>query len=169
MLRVLAISAVAAFLLAPGPVGAHVGSIEPAVLEAPAPLTPSETTNLHHVLVAGHATDLPWPIALMALLAAAALTRRRSRRLVAAVLALLIAILGVEAAVHSVHHALGGDPVACPTASIAAHLHGTTVVALAAEEPIKQVGAVATPSDQLIASFRPLDPSQPRAPPFPLV
>jgi hypothetical protein len=167
MLRVLALVALTALLLAPGPVNAHIGGVDPAVFEAVAPPTPSETTNLHHVLVGGRATDAPWPIALLVLLAAVALARQRPRRVVATVLVLLVAILGLEAAVHSVHHALGGDdPVACPTASIAAHLHGTTVVALAV---VAQVGAVAAPSDPLLALFRPFDPSQPRAPPFPLV
>ena len=169
MLRVVALVALAAFLLAPGPADAHLGSVERAAFEAPAPPTPSEPTRVDHVLVAGHASDIPWPIALMSLLAAAALARRRPRRLVAAVLVLLVAILGLEAAVHSVHHAPGADPVACPAASIAAHLHGTTVVALAIEEPVQLVGAVAAPSDPLLASFRPLDPSRPRAPPSPLV
>ncbi len=165
MLRVLGIIALAVSLLAPGPADAHNGGVERAVFEAPQLPAPSVPTGPQHVLVAGDPADVPWPIALMVLLAAAALARRRSRGLVAAVLVLLVATFGVEAAVHSVHHALGGDPVACPTASIAAHLHGTTGVALALDEPIHRVGAAAAPSDSLLASFRPLDPSQPRAPP----
>jgi hypothetical protein len=64
---------------------------------------------------------------------------------------------------------LGSDPVACPTASIAGHLDGTTVVVLALDEPIHRIGAIAAPSDPLLGSVRPLDPSQPRAPPAPLV
>src|SRR6185436_8199959 len=120
------------------------------------------------VLVAGRSTDFPWPIALIVLFAAATLTRRRPRGLVAAVLVLLIAILGVEAAVHSVHHAPGGQPVACPTASVAAHLDGTTVVALTLDEPVHPVGTAAVLSGPLLDSLRSLDPSQPRAPPFAL-
>jgi hypothetical protein len=165
MLRVLAIIAVAASLLASGPADAHVRGAEPAVFKAAPTSLPSEATAQHHVLVARDAADVPWPIALTVLLAVAALARRRSRRLVAAVLALLVALFGVEAAVHSVHHAAGSDPVACPTASIAGHLHGTTVVAPALEQPIHLVGVVAVPADPLLSPLRSLDPSQPRAPP----
>jgi hypothetical protein len=169
MLRNLAFIALAASLLAPGPADAHNGGVERAAFEAPQLPAPSVPTAPHHVLVAGDPADISWPIALTVLLAAAALARRRSRGLVAAVLVLLVATFGIEAAVHSVHHAPGSDPVACPTASIAAHLHGTTVVALAFDEPIHRVDAAAAPSDPLLASLRSLDPSQPRAPPFSLV
>jgi hypothetical protein len=169
MLRVLAIIALAASLLAPGPADAHVGGVERVVFEAPQLPTPAEPLGLHHFLAANDQVDLSWPLALVALLAAACLIRRRSRRLVVAALVLLVAIFGVEAALHSVHHLLGSDPVACPTASIAGHLDGTTVVVLALDEPIHRIGAIAAPSDPLLASVRPLDPSQPRAPPAPLV
>jgi hypothetical protein len=168
MLRVLAMLALAAFVLAAGPADAHVGSAERAVFEAPELPAVSEASGPTQLLVAGRSTDLPWPIALIVLLAAATLTRRRSRGLVAAVLVLLIAILGVEAAVHSVHHAAGGQPVACPTASVAAHLDGTTVVALTLDEPVHPVGTAAVLSGPLRDSLRSLDPSQPRAPPFAL-
>ncbi len=168
MLRILAILALAASILAAGPAYAHVGSAERAVFEAPELPLSSEAAGPTQLLVAGDRTDFPWPIVLIALLAAASLVRGRSRRLVAAVLILLIAVLGAEAAVHSVHHAHGGQPVACPTASIAAHLDGTTVVALALDEPVQRVGTAAIPSDPILASLRSLDPSQPRAPPFAL-
>ncbi len=69
---------------------------------------------------------------------------------------------------HSVHHASGGQPVACPTASVAAHLDGTTVVALALDEPVHPVGTATVLSGPRLASLRSLDPSQPRAPPFAL-
>jgi hypothetical protein len=168
MLRVLAMLAVAAFVLAAGPADAHVGSAERAAFEAPELPAVSEASAPTQFLVAGRSIDFPWPIALIVLLAAATLTRRRSRGLVAAVLVLLIAILGVEAAVHSVHHAPGGQPVACPTASVAAHLDGTTVVALTLDEPVHPVGTAAVLSGPLLDSLRSLDPSQPRAPPFAL-
>jgi hypothetical protein len=71
--------------------------------------------------------------------------------------------------VHSVHHASDGDPVACPTASFAAHVDGITAAALALDAPVHLVGAVAVPSGRHLASLRSLDPSQPRAPPAPLV
>jgi hypothetical protein len=168
MLRVLAILALAASILTSAPADAHVGNAERAAFEAPELTTVAEATGPAQFFIAGGSTDFPWPIAVMAFLAAAALVRRRSRRLVAAILVLLIAILGVEAAVHSVHHGVGGQPVTCPTASVAAHLHGTTVVALALDEPVHPVGTAAVPSELLLASFRSLDPSRPRAPPFAL-
>src|SRR6185369_3345036 len=102
MLRVLAMLALAAFVLAEGPADAHVGSAERAAFEAPELPAASEASGPTQFLVAGRSTDFPWPIALIVLFAAATLTRRRPRGLVAAVLVLLIAILGVEAAVHSV-------------------------------------------------------------------
>jgi hypothetical protein len=168
MLRVLAMLALAAFVLAAGPADAHVGSAERAVFETPELLAASEATSPPQFFVAGDSTDFRWPISLIALLTALALIRRRSRRLVAAVLVLLIAVLGVEAAVHSVHHASGGQPVACPTASVAAHLNGTTVAMLALDEPVHPVGTATDPSGSHLASLRSLDPSQPRAPPFAL-
>ena len=135
MLRVLAMLALAAFVLASGPADAHVGSAERVAFEAPELPAASEAAVPTQLLIANGSTEFPWPLTLIALLAAAALVRRRSRGLVAAVLVLLIAILGVEAAVHSVHHAPGSQPVACPTASVAAHLDGTTVVALTWTSP----------------------------------
>jgi hypothetical protein len=168
MLRVLAMLAVAAFVLAAGPADAHVGSAERTVFEAPELPAASEASGPTQLLAADRSTDFPWPIALIVLLATATLTRRRCRGLVAAVLVLLIAILGVEAAVHSVHHAPGGQLAACPTASIAAHLDGTTVVALTLDEPVHPVGTAAVQSGPLLDSHRSLDPSQPRAPPFAL-
>jgi disulfide bond formation protein DsbB len=119
--------------------------------------------------VAGDSTGFPWPIVLIALLAAAALARRRSRRIVAAALTVLLAIMTVEAAVHSVHHVADNAPVACPTASIAAHLDGTTVTALALDEPIHRVDALTARTEPLLVSLRSLDASNPRAPPAPLV
>jgi len=153
---------------AAAPVDAHVAVAERAAFEAPESLPPVAAPAPTHFLVAGDAGGFPWPLALMALLAGASLARRRSRRLVAAALVLLLAILAVEAAVHSVHHALGREHVACATASVAAHLDGTTVAAPALDQPIHRVGAVAAASDALLASLRSLDASQPRAPPAPL-
>jgi len=168
MVRVLALLALAAVALAAGPVDAHVGVAERAAFEAPQSLAPVAAPTPIHFLIAGDAGGFPWPLVLMALLGAS-FARRRSRRLVAAGLVALLAILAVEAAVHSVHHALGREAVACPTASVAAHLDGSTVAAPALDQPIHRVGAVATASDPLLASLRALDASHPRAPPAPLV
>jgi len=167
MLRVVAMLVLAAAVLIAGPAGAHVGSIERSAFEAPDLPAPTAASS-SQFLIAGEATDFPWPIVLIALLAAAALARRRSRRVVAAALTVLLAIMAVEAAVHSVHHA-GTNAVACPTASIAAHLHGTTIAALALDAPIDRVGALTAPTEPLLASLRSLDASNPRAPPLPLV
>ncbi len=165
MLRVLALVALAALLLAPGPADAHVAGVERAVFEAPELPAVAEATAPTQFFVADQSTDFAWPVVLIALLAAGALVRWRSRKLVAGILVLLVAVLGVEAALHSVHHALGGQPATCPTASIAGHLHGTTVVVLAVEGPVLRVGTVAAPSDPLLASLLSVDQPQPRAPP----
>ena len=166
MLRGLAILAATVFVLAAGPVDAHVGGAERAALEAPELLPTSAPAGPAQLFAAGDGIDFPWPLAVIAALAAASLIRPRSRRLVAVVLVLLIAILSVEAVVHSVPHA--GQPVACPTASIAAHLHGTTVMAPALDQPLHLIGAATVEVDRRLISFRSLDPSQPRAPPFAL-
>jgi hypothetical protein len=168
MLRVLAFVALAACILVSGPADAHVGSVERSAFEAPELPAPA-AAPANPLFVAGDSTRFPWLIVLIAVLAVAALARRRSRRVVAAILTLLLAIMAVEAAVHSVHHVAGTNPVACPTASIAAHLDGTTVAALALDQPIHRVGALAAPTDPVLASPRPLDASNPRAPPLPLV
>jgi hypothetical protein len=168
MLRVLAILAVTACVLASGPAHAHVGPAERAAFEAPDLAAASHATGPSHFLVAGDATEFPWQLALIALAAALALGRRRSRAVIAAALVVLMAVLAVEAAVHSVHHSLRSDPVACPTASVAAHLDGTTVAALALDQPVDRVGAAAIESVPFLASLRSLDPSQPRAPPLAL-
>ena len=169
MLRVLAILALAASLWAAGPADAHVGGVERAAFEAPEVQAPSAAPTPTHFLVAADSAAFPWPIVAVALLAAALVARRRSRRLLATSLVILLVILAVEAALHSVHHALGREPVACPTASVAAHLDGTETVSPALDQPIHRVGAVAVAPDPLLASLRSLDASHPRAPPAPLV
>jgi len=168
MLPPLALLVLAATVLIAGPADAHVGSVERSAFEAPELPAPA-AAYASQLLVAGDATGFPWPVVLIALLAVAAVARPRSRRVVAAVLTLFLAVMAVEAAVHSVHHVAGANPVACPTASIAAHLDGTTVVALALDEPIHRVGALTAPTEPLLGSLRSLDASNPRAPPVPLV
>jgi len=168
MLRPLALLVLAAAVLIAGPADAHVGSLERSAFEAPELPAPA-VAHPSELFVAGDAAAGPWPVVLIAVLAAAVLARRRPQHVVAAVLTLLLAIMTIEAAVHSVHHVAGTDPVACPTASIAAHLDGTTVAALAFEEPIHRADALTAPTEPLLASLRSLDASNPRAPPFPLV
>ena len=160
--------ALAACVMIVGPAYGHVGSVERSAFEAPELPAPAASDPSQFIL-AGEATDFPWPIVLIALLATTTLARRRSRRVVAAALTVLLAIMAVEAAVHSVHHIDGNHPVACPTASIAAHLDGTTVVALALDEPIHRVGALTARNEPRVGSLRSLEASNPRAPPFPLI
>ena len=169
MLRTLVLLVLAASVLVAGSADAHVGGLERAAFEAPELPAQAVTSSPTHFLIAGDATSFPWPMVLMALLAATALGRRRSRQLVAAGLVVLLAVLGVEAAIHSVHHAPGSEPVACPTASMAAHLDGTEAVSPAVDLPIDHVGAVAATSAPRVAALRSLDASHPRAPPAPLV
>ena len=170
MLQVVAILALTALLSAAGTAAAHVAEVERVAFEAPQLPVAAEPTRLEHVVVAADPTEIPWAILMAALLAGTALVRRRSRRTVGLALACLLASFAIEAAVHSAHpHVAGADPVACPTASVAAHLHGTSVATLALDEPVQRIGAVAAPADPLSAALRSLDPSSPRAPPSPLV
>ena len=67
MLRVLAIIAVAASLLAAAPADAHVGGVERAVFEAPELPTPAEPIGPLTVLGVDDQANVPWPIALVAL------------------------------------------------------------------------------------------------------
>ncbi|HKQ67440.1 MAG TPA: hypothetical protein VJZ73_20645 [Methylomirabilota bacterium] len=166
MLRFLAILAVIAAFSAAGPAEAHVGLVDRAVFEAPQPPAPAQPTG-HDVLVADDRTNPPVGIVIAGLLLAVSLARRRPRRPVVAALALLVAVLGLESAVHSVHH--GDEPVACATASAAAHLDGTTVALVALDAPILWIGAIVASFDPLCVALRSLDPSHPRAPPAPLV
>jgi len=170
MLRVVAMLALTALLSAAGTAAAHVGGVERVAFEAPQLPIADEPTQVEHVVAAADPTEIPWALPIAALLVGAALVRRRSRRTVALGLACLLAIFAVEAAVHSAHHHVAGaDPVACPTASVAAHLDGTSVATLALDEPVQRIGAVAAPADPVFAALRSLDPSSPRAPPSPLV
>ncbi len=169
MLRVVAILALTALLLAAGTAAAHVGGVERVAFEAPQLPIAAEPSRLEHVVAAADPTETPWAIPMAALLVGTALVRRRSRRTVALALACLLAIFAIEAAVHSAHHHVGdADPVACPTASVAAHLDGTSVATPALDDLVQRIGAVAAPADPLFAALRSLDPSSPRAPPSPL-
>ena len=82
-----------------------------------------------------------WPFVLALASIIGALARRRSRRVAAAALAVVLVVFAVESAQHTVHHAFNDRTVACPTALIATHLNGTTVEGLAVDAPILLVGA----------------------------
>ncbi|PYN28953.1 MAG: hypothetical protein DMD98_21690 [Candidatus Rokuibacteriota bacterium] len=102
-------------------------------------------------------------LALVAL--ACASGRRRARRIVAAVLGLLLAVLAFESGVHSVHHAAAAAPSHCAVASAVAHLTGdvaATLDALPAPAAQRRSGAH---SDDRASVVRPLRPDSGRAPP----
>jgi hypothetical protein len=96
--------------------------------------------------------------------------RRRSRRALAVGLALLLAILAFEGALHSVHHGLGDKQYAgCAVAAVSAHL--AAVSADGAVDPaliLIGAGAPAHP-DPVSPRIRPPGPCQDRAPPIPAV
>jgi predicted membrane protein len=99
-------------------------------------------------------------------LAALALLFRVPRRLVTAVLIVLLAVLAFETGVHAVHHIGDGRTTArCPVASMAPHLGGTTVTpatsGLALQPSVD--GVVVT--DALVPVLRSLGPAQGRSPP----
>ena len=102
-------------------------------------------------------------LALVAL--ACASGRRRARRIVAAVLGLLLAVLAFESGVHSVHHAAAAAPSHCAVASAVAHLTGDVAATLdALPAPAAQRRSGAHPDDRA-SVVRPLRPDSGRAPP----
>src|SRR5256712_12103060 len=88
------------------------------------------TSDLRPDVVATPQSDPLWSVLLLAVLAPA-LRRRRSPRLVAGLLVVLVGVLAFETALHSVHHGLGDQRMACSTAAVAPPLHGTTAGPLA--------------------------------------
>src|SRR5881628_2928250 len=127
--RVVAVLAALAVLLlgGVGPASAHEPLEEPVVL-APTTL-PGPDTSIASQAAGSHASSaMPWPILMMVIVGSVALIPRRAPRLVVAALAVVLTVFGVESALHSVHHVFDNNSaVACPTASIAAHLNGTTI------------------------------------------
>ncbi len=102
-------------------------------------------------------------LALVAL--ACASGRRRARRIVAAGLGLLLAVLTFESGVHSVHHPAAADPSHCAVASAVAHLSGDVAATLdALPAPAAQRRSGAHPDDRA-SVVRPLRPDSGRAPP----
>jgi len=112
---------------------------------------------------------MPWPILMMVIVGSAALARRRAPRLIVAALIVVLTVFGVESALHSVHHAFDDRAVACPTASIAAHLDSTTIEGPAVEVPMLPMGATLAAPDPGISPLSPFDPPHGRAPPSALV
>ena len=170
-LRVVAVLAALAVLLlgGVGPASAHEPIEEPVVL-APQTTSPGPDTSVASQAADSHASSaMPWPILMMVIVGSAALASRRAPRLIVAALIVVLTVFGVESALHSVHHVFDNSAVACPTASIAAHLNGTTIEGPAVEVPMLPVGAMLAAPEPGISPLSPFDPPHGRAPPSALV
>jgi len=169
--RVVAVLAALAVLLlgGVGPASAHEPVEEPAVL-APQTTSPGTDTSIASQAAGSHASSaMPWPMLMMVIVGSVALVPRRAPRLVVAALAVVLTVFGVESALHSVHHVFDNSAVACPTASIAAHLNGTTIEGPTVEIPMLPVSATLAAPDPGISPLSPFDPPHGRAPPSALV
>ena len=114
---------------------------------------------------AGAAALVAGALALALVALACASGRRRARRIVAAGLGLLLAVLTFESGVHSVHHPAAADPSHCAVASAVAHLSGDVAATLdALPAPAAQRRSGAHPDDRA-SVVRPLRPDSGRAPP----
>jgi len=170
--RVVAVLAALAVLLlgGVGPASAHEPLEDPVVL-APQTTLPGPDTSIASQAAGSHASSaMPWPMLMMVIVGSVALVPRRAPRLVVAALAVVLTVFGVESALHSVHHVFDNNSaVACPTASIAAHLNGTTIEGPTVEIPMLPVGATLAAPDPGISPLSPFDPPHGRAPPSALV
>ena len=165
MLRVVALTATLAVLLlgGAGTVGAHPELAESLGLAS----SPAVPGGLDELRAAGayDSTAIAWPFVLALASIIGVLARRRSRRVAAAALAVVLVVFAVESAQHTVHHAFNDRPVACPTALIATHLNGTTVEGLAVDAPILLVGARLDSPDQRVSPLGSFALQHGRAPP----
>ena len=170
MLRVAALTVALAVLLlgGAGSVFAHPRVVEPLVA-APLPTSAADTSTALRAAGALESFETSWAIVLAVFLGSAVLVRPRSLRIAAAGLVVLLSVFAVETALHSVHHGLHDGPVACPTASIAAQICGTTIDALTLEAPLAPAGLLRVAPGRGLSSLRPLDPPHGRAPPSALV
>ena len=157
----LVLTLVAALVLAGvGAAGAH--GPAPA-LSAAAPVAPAPAASLAAAAPVADVPLWPWlaPLALLPLLG-----RRRTRKVVATALAIVVVVFAAESAVHSIHHGLGGERSAvCPVASAATHVAGTDVETVAVEGPAPALDPAVQESDPLASKLRQLGPHQGRAPP----
>jgi len=122
------------------------------------------TSDLRPDVVATPQSDPLWSVLVLAGLASA-LVRRRSRWIVAGLLVVLVGVLAFETALHSVHHGLGDQRMACSTAAVAPHIHGTTAGLLAIDAPILQVCPTPATPEPLVCPLRPVESQHDRSPP----
>jgi hypothetical protein len=164
--RALVAILVAAVVL--GVVGAADAHPDPAV-ESPVSAAVDEgarfaTSDLRPDVVATPQSDPLWAVLLLAALAPA-LGRRRSRRLAAGLLVVLVGVLAFETALHSVHHGLGDQGMVCSTAAVASHIHGTTAGLVSIDAPVLQVCPTSATPEPLVRPLRPVESQHDRAPP----
>jgi hypothetical protein len=116
MVRTLAASALAtaALLIAVGSAGAHPGQPGPTTSAQPAPPLPEPVAPIGALRAAGPAAA---PLPLLVVAAAVGVAACASRRRLAVALVLVTAVVGANAAFHSVHHL--NDPDAGATCVLA--------------------------------------------------
>lgn len=158
--------AAVALLLTAGLAAAHTGSPSVSAM-APLATAPATPASPEAIAAAPAAPGFPWPFLLLVALAPA-FARRRSLKLAGATLVLVLAVFAFEAAFHSVHHGFGRE-AACPTASAAAHVAGTTVGLVALDAPALPAGPALLDPGFVLPHPGPLSPHQGRAPPSTLV
>jgi hypothetical protein len=164
MVRTLAASlvAAAALLIAVGSAGAHTARPAPATTAQPSPSLPAPMAPVETLRAAGSAAPLP----LLVLVGAVVVAGCASRRRLAVALALVTAVVGVNAAFHSVHHLNDPDAAAtCVLASGVSHspavlTDGAPAVVTPAAAPERH--AAAGPTGAAVGVSRP---DRGRAPP----
>ena len=121
--------------------------------------------HTHPVAISAPAPGLPWALLVLGAFAPA-FVRRRSPRLAALTLAVVLTVFAFETAFHSVHHGLGSEePTACPTASASAHVAGTPVGLIAFDAPALPVSPALFASSLVVPRSSSPSPRQGRAPP----
>jgi len=172
MVRTLAASllAAAALLIAVGSAGAHTARPGPATSAQPRPATSAQpSAPLPAAIPSGETLRAAGPVAplpLVLLMGAVVVAGCASRRRLAVALALITAVVGVNAAFHSVHHLNDPDAAAtCVLASGVSHspavlTDGAPVVVTPAAAPERH--AAAGPTGAVVGVSRP---DRGRAPP----
>lgn len=159
------LAATGLFLMA-GAACAHTGQPEPATLtRATLVAAPAAPVSAETIAAAPATPGVAWPLVLLVALAPA-LARRRSLKLAAAGLVVVLAVFAFEAAFHSVHHGLDREAeAACPTASAAAHVAGTGAGFPAFDAPLPLVGPALVGPRVVVRHLDWRSPHQGRAPP----